>query len=249
MIKFKCPHCGKEVSAGDDNAGKKGRCPGCKEIFVIPAARSAKPAPSAERRTVPPADDGDDLEVVEEPKDRGGSGAAKRRADEDDYEVVEEAPRKKKAARDDEEDEAISEAPRKKRLAREEDDEDDRPRKKRLARDEDDEDDEPRSRRKRDRDEDDEDYRPRKKRKKRRGEYADCPNCGCRGDASMVGFTWWGGIIGPRLFSHVRCNRCGTCYNGKTGDYNTTKIAIYVGVTTTIGIAFLILAIMAEANK
>ena len=37
MIKFKCPHCEKDVTAGDSNAGKKGRCPGCKEIFTIPA--------------------------------------------------------------------------------------------------------------------------------------------------------------------------------------------------------------------
>ena len=55
MIKFKCPHCGKEVSAGDENAGKKGRCPGCKELFVIPAAAAAKPARPAAAPT--PSDD------------------------------------------------------------------------------------------------------------------------------------------------------------------------------------------------
>ncbi|HEX5269628.1 MAG TPA: hypothetical protein VFW33_04025, partial [Gemmataceae bacterium] len=59
MIKFKCPHCGKDVSAGDEHAGKKGRCPGCKELFTIPAAGAKPaPAPAAERRTPPPpADD------------------------------------------------------------------------------------------------------------------------------------------------------------------------------------------------
>src|SRR5205823_3475297 len=124
---------------------------------------------------------------------------------------------------DDDDDEGIAEAPRKKKPARdEEEDEDDRPRKKR-DRDEE--------------EEEEEDDRPRKKKKKRRGEYADCPNCGCRGDATMVGFTWWGGLLGPRLFTHVRCNRCGTCYNGKHGDYNTTRIAIYVAVGMAIGIA------------
>jgi hypothetical protein len=246
MIKFKCPHCGKEVSAGDEHAGKKGRCPGCKELFVIPAG-SAKAAPSVERRTPPAADDEDDappkkkkyeeddLEVVEEPKSRAGAKSAKHRPDEDDEEAIAEAPRKKRPSRDDEDDEAVADVPRKKRLARDDDDEDDdRPRKKRGRDDEDDE---------------DEDDRPRKKRKKRRGAYADCPSCGCRGDASMVGFTWWGGIIGPRLFSHVRCNRCGTCYNGKTGDYNTTKIAIYVGASSVIGIGLFIFWLILQSQR
>jgi hypothetical protein len=262
MINFKCPHCGKDVSAGDEHAGKKGRCPGCKELFTIPAA-AAKPAPAAERRTSPPANDeagappkkkkgGDydaaDPEAVEELKRRVGVKIVKRQPDkdEDDLDVIDEAPRKKKPARDDEDDEAIAEAPRKKRPARDDEDEDDRPRKKR-SRDEDDDEDEPRARKKRGRDDDeeDEDDRPRKK-KKRRGQYADCPNCGCRGKATAVGFTWWGGILGPRLFSHVKCDRCGTCYNGKTGDYNTTKIAIYVGVSLVIVIALGIVGILAE---
>jgi hypothetical protein len=259
MIKFKCPYCDKDVSAADENAGKKGRCPGCKELFTIPAGAAAKPAPSAERRT-PPADDEDeaprkkkpadydpdDPEAVEELKRRTGVKVVKRTLGEDDLEVIgdeDEAPRKKKPARDDEDDEAISEAPRKKRPARDVD-EDDRPRKKRDRDDEDD--DEPRARKKRGRDDDDdEDDRPRKK-KKRRGQYATCPSCGCRGDASPVSFTWWGGILGPKLFSHVKCNRCGTCYNGKTGDYNTTKIAIYVGVSLAIGLGLVIIAALAQ---
>jgi hypothetical protein len=42
-----------------------------------------------------------------------------------------------------------------------------------------------------------------------------------------VGFTWWGGIIGPKLLNHVKCQRCGTGYNGKSGKSNTTGIVIY----------------------
>jgi hypothetical protein len=277
MIKFKCPHCGKDVSTPDEHAGKKGRCPGCKELFTIPAAGAARPAPSVERRTPTPAAtqddappkkkpdyDPDDPAAVEELMRRTGVKVVKRRPDEDDQEappkkkpvlgeddleLIEDEP-KKKPARDDD-DEAIAEAPRKKRAARDDyDDEDDgRPRKKR-GRDEDDDDDEPRARKKRGRDDDeDEDDRPRKrKRKKRRGEYAVCPNCGCRGDAAPVGFTWWGGILGPKLFSHVKCNECGTCYNGKTGEYNTTRIAIYVAVTSAIAIGLVIVAAIANSR-
>src|SRR5690349_17157571 len=72
-------------------------------------------------------------------------------------------------------------------------------------------------RRPRDRDEDYED-KPRRRRPQP-GPYADCPQCGCPGHADRVTFTWWGGLVGPAMFNHVRCRRCDTCYNGKTGNY------------------------------
>jgi hypothetical protein len=53
-----------------------------------------------------------------------------------------------------------------------------------------------------------------------------------------IGFTWWGGFLGPKLLHHVECTRCGARFNGSTGRSNTTAIAIYsivVGVIT-IGI-------------
>jgi hypothetical protein len=85
------------------------------------------------------------------------------------------------------------------------------------------------------RDEDeDEDY-PR--RRIRRGpEYADCPFCGCPGEADKVSFTWWGGVVGPALFTHVKCRDCGRCYNGRTGNDNTLAITIYVLVGLAIGV-------------
>jgi hypothetical protein len=108
--------------------------------------------------------------------------------------------------------------------------------------DDDDDDDQPRRRRL---DEDNEDEegedRPRRRRRSRRGKYAECPNCGCPGHATRVGFTWWGGVLGPALFTHVRCRDCATCYNGKTGNYNTTAIAIYLSVG--LGVAFLFMIV------
>jgi hypothetical protein len=67
-------------------------------------------------------------------------------------------------------------------------------------------------------------------------QYAPCPSCG-NGYATPVGFTWWGGILGPKLFSHVSCLRCKTAYNGKTGKSNNTAITIYVVVSMAIGLA------------
>jgi rubredoxin/bifunctional DNA-binding transcriptional regulator/antitoxin component of YhaV-PrlF toxin-antitoxin module len=56
--------------------------------------------------------------------------------------------------------------------------------------------------------------------------YVPCPQCGSA-DIKKVNFTWWGGLLGPRLFNHVKCNSCGFKYNGKTGKPNTTAIIIY----------------------
>ncbi len=63
--------------------------------------------------------------------------------------------------------------------------------------------------------------------------HAPCPNC--RGTNSQpVGFTWWGGLLGPKLLNHVKCQACGTAYNGKSGKSNANAIAIYVVVTGVI---------------
>lgn len=62
--------------------------------------------------------------------------------------------------------------------------------------------------------------------------YAPCPNCG-QSNAKQVNFTWWGGALGPRLFTHVKCQNCNTEYNGKTGKSNQQSIIIYF-LTTLI---------------
>jgi hypothetical protein len=257
MIRFKCPHCGKEISAGDDATGKRGRCPGCKELFQIPAVRAAKTAPAAERRTPPPpADDEDDApprkkpsadyEVVED--DEEAPPRRKPARDEED-----EAPRKKKRPRDEDDDEAVAEAPRKKRPARdeEEDEEDDRPRRRRPRDEEEDEEDEPRARRRRGRDDEeddeDEDDRPRRKKRRRRGPYADCPNCGSRGDATRVYYSFGWGFL-PMFFSTVRCNRCGTEYNGKHGDYNLKRYLIYMAIVVPLALALGVVAAILDSK-
>ncbi|AFY91336.1 hypothetical protein [Chamaesiphon minutus] len=65
--------------------------------------------------------------------------------------------------------------------------------------------------------------------------YQPCPNCASE-KAELISFTWWGGIVGPKMFTHVKCTQCGTTYNGKTGKSNQTAIAIYVGVSTVFAI-------------
>lgn len=75
--------------------------------------------------------------------------------------------------------------------------------------------------------------------------YAPCPNCGAYG-ATKVGFTWWGGVLGPALMTHVKCPNCRTCYNGKTGRSNSTAIAIYTIVGLVLGIGVVIFVMLAQ---
>jgi hypothetical protein len=65
--------------------------------------------------------------------------------------------------------------------------------------------------------------------------YQPCPKCASE-KAEAVSFTWWGGIVGPKIFNHVKCTQCGTTYNGKTGKSNQQAIAIYVAVSTIFGV-------------
>jgi hypothetical protein len=180
MIHITCQHCSRDIRVADEHAGKRIRCPGCKEVLTLPAAApqpaKAAPVPSSIKKAAPPP-------------------IPKRRPPEDDDEEI-----------------AVAEAV----------DEDEE------------EDDEPRPRK-----------RKRRKRRGRQGSYADCPNCDAPGDASPVGFTWWGGILGPRLLSHVRCNDCGTCYNGSSGKSNDTAILIYVLVSLFITLMVGALALVA----
>ena len=75
----------------------------------------------------------------------------------------------------------------------------------------------------------------------RRSEFAPCPSCSST-NARKMSFTWWGGVLGPAIFSHVKCQECGTTYNGKTGASNTVAITIYVLVSFVL--AFIILFVL-----
>lgn len=60
-----------------------------------------------------------------------------------------------------------------------------------------------------------------------------CYNCGST-SYSKIHWTIWGGIIGPMMFSHVRCNSCGTTFNSKTGKSNNTAITIYIAISLVV---------------
>jgi len=71
-------------------------------------------------------------------------------------------------------------------------------------------------------------------------DFAPCPACSSR-RVQKVTYTWWGGLLGPALFRHVKCLNCGATFNGLTGKSNAVPIAIYLGV----GIALVVVAVIA----
>ena len=47
-MRFSCPHCGKALNIKDKLAGKRAKCPGCKNVLRIPAVAAVPAAgPSA----------------------------------------------------------------------------------------------------------------------------------------------------------------------------------------------------------
>lgn len=75
-------------------------------------------------------------------------------------------------------------------------------------------------------------------------EYAPCPKCRSA-NATRVKFTWWGGLLGPKILNHVKCPQCGYAYNGKSGKDNTTGIIIYSVIIAFVVLAFVVIVFAA----
>ena len=75
--------------------------------------------------------------------------------------------------------------------------------------------------------------------------YVACPKCG--GAAEKLKFTWWGGILGPKILTHVKCLTCGYRYNGKTGKDNTTGIIIYSVIVAILCLGLVVVMFAALA--
>ena len=66
-----------------------------------------------------------------------------------------------------------------------------------------------------------------------------CPRC-ASAYTHQPTFTWWGGVLGPKLLNHTVCNGCGLGFNARTGKDNTTAIGLYFGVILSI-VIFLVI--------
>ena len=76
-------------------------------------------------------------------------------------------------------------------------------------------------------------------------QYVPCPKCG--GASERLKFTWWGGVLGPRILSHVKCASCGHKFNGKSGKDNTTGIIIYSAIVAIVVFGFVMVLFAALA--
>lgn len=65
-----------------------------------------------------------------------------------------------------------------------------------------------------------------------------CPHCGSP-EVESVKYTWWGGLLGPKMLHHTKCKACGYRFNSKTRKSNTTGIIIYSVIILVIVIALM----------
>src|SRR5688572_1916684 len=63
-----------------------------------------------------------------------------------------------------------------------------------------------------------------------------CPKCNSP-NVHQPSFTWWGGLLGPKLLNHTVCNSCSFGFNAKTGQSNQGAITIYLVVAAVISLA------------
>lgn len=75
-----------------------------------------------------------------------------------------------------------------------------------------------------------------------------CPRCGSP-MVKPVKFTWWGGLLGPKMLKHTKCDSCSFTFNAKTGKSNTTAIIIYQVVAFGIAIGIFLLLFLSGALK
>jgi hypothetical protein len=68
----------------------------------------------------------------------------------------------------------------------------------------------------------------------------DCPECNST-DLKKPRWTWWGGVIGPRLMNHTVCRNCGFGFNAKTRKSNKTTISLYIGISLLAGALIVLL--------
>src|SRR5688500_8784987 len=92
MIDTTCPHCNRRLKVPDEAAGKRGRCPGCKNPFTVTptadAARTArkddKPAQAAVKASKePPAKEAevDPPAKSKQPGKKGKKKSSKKKSD------------------------------------------------------------------------------------------------------------------------------------------------------------------------
>jgi hypothetical protein len=81
--------------------------------------------------------------------------------------------------------------------------------------------------------------------------FEPCPFCQHEA-AQPVRFTHWGGLVGPRILSLVKCTSCGNQFNGRSGARVEKAIKVYTWVamaTLAVVAAWAIYSFVAPTGK
>jgi hypothetical protein len=82
-IVFNCEHCGKQIKAPDEAAGKRGACPGCKKPCLVPLPTPPQ-EDDGELRLAPLDDDDERRRKIEEEDRRIRESIMEQRQEPDD---------------------------------------------------------------------------------------------------------------------------------------------------------------------
>jgi hypothetical protein len=226
-------------AALDDSAALEGphtmpvtlHCTGCKSTLKVRDDLVGKKikCPKCATLLLVAAEKEEELAPVDVDPDESGEAPARKSRSRRDDDEEEDRDRRRDRDRDDDRRQAI-------RTDR------DRDRDRRRRDDDEEEDDDRDRKRRRDRDDADEDYEERVVKKSK---FKRCPRCEAP-NPKKVKWTAWGSFYGPAMFSHVQCQECGYCYNGKTGGSNLIPAIIFVtvpllGILGIIGAIFYVI--------
>jgi len=53
VIRFKCIYCGQRILASEDTVSKKGKCPKCSHLLVVPWTTKGRPTISPDKEPIP----------------------------------------------------------------------------------------------------------------------------------------------------------------------------------------------------
>lgn len=65
-----------------------------------------------------------------------------------------------------------------------------------------------------------------------------CPSCGST-QTKEVKYTWWGGLVGPKMMNLQKCENCRIQFNRKTNKNALNAIIAYNMVALLIGFVIL----------
>jgi hypothetical protein len=70
-----------------------------------------------------------------------------------------------------------------------------------------------------------------------------CPHCGSH-QLKDPTYTFWGGVLGPRLLRHRVCSACGFGFDRETGRDNRGRIVAYVLISGAIALVLCALLVL-----